>query len=378
VQAIKAEEDLLGEEGLRRIGSAWGRSLERLKQEGIDLDGYTIPETIGDMEAVRQALKHERVNLLSESYGTRVAYLYGLAHPEHLARSVMVGANPPGRFWWDDRKVEEQIADYARLWARDTVMARESTDLRATMRNVLNTLPRKWLFFTIDPAKVRLATFPLLFHRRTAAMVFDAYVAAERGDYSGLALMSLATDYVIPSMFVWGDLASKAMSADFDSTRQYGTEKPDGDRVLGSPLNVLLWGPLNYGHLPIRLIPAEFRRTKQSDVETLVLSGNIDFSTPAEYAAAELIPLLSRGRQVILSEYGHVGDIRNIHPEAAARIIVSYYNTGIADTSKAEYVPMDFRVDWGFPEFAKAALSGIVIIGAALLAGIIWWIRAVW
>src|SRR5512138_52878 len=48
----------------------------RFQQEGVDLSGYTIPGVIEDVEAARSALGYARVNLLSESYGTRVAQIY--------------------------------------------------------------------------------------------------------------------------------------------------------------------------------------------------------------------------------------------------------------------------------------------------------------
>ncbi len=378
VEALKAEDKLLSEEALKRISQAWRLSIDRLKAQGADWDGYTIPETIMDMEAVRRALQYERINLLSESYGTRIAYIYGLMYPGHIFRSVMISANPPGHFYWDPQKVDEQIEYYSRLWSKDSLMVRKSANLSATLRNVLRNLPKKWLFFSINPDKLRIITFPLLFHRYTAAMVFDAYVAAEHGDYSGIALLSLAFDYVLPSMFVWGDLASKAITADFDSTRMYNDETPRENSVLGSPLNTLLWGPLNYAQIPVKLIPQELRTARQSDVETLVLSGSIDFSTPAEYATNELLPHLPNGTQIVLPEYGHVNDIRTLRPNVTERIIVSYYNTGVADTSQIEYVPMDFSVTWGFPEIAKVMLGTGVVVGAALLAGIIFGVRAIW
>ena len=114
--------------------------------------------------------------------------------------------------------IDKQLKYYSALWSQDSVFSLKSKDLYGDMRTVLDTMPSKWLLFSIDPGKVKVVTFCLLFQRKTAAMVFDSYVAAKQGDPSGLALMSLAYDYVLPSMFTWGDLASKAVSADFDST----------------------------------------------------------------------------------------------------------------------------------------------------------------
>ncbi|MGD1045920.1 MAG: alpha/beta hydrolase [Bacteroidota bacterium] len=370
-QAFKGNGDLFGEESMKTIGRAWVASAQRLISEGIDLDGYTMLEVIEDNEAARKALGYERINLISGSYGTRVAYLYGLKHPESINRSVMISVNPPGRFVWEPKMIDRQLKRYSELWSQDSVMSLKSKDLYGDMRTVLDTMPRQWLLFSIDPGKVKVVTCCLLFQRKTAAMVFDAYVAAKQGDPSGLALMSLAYDYVLPSMFTWGDLASKAISADFDSTRNYFIDMEPSDMPLGSPLSKLLLGPLRYGGWPMRQIPEEFRQLRNSEVETLLLSGSIDFSTPAEYATKELLPYLKNGKQVILSECGHVGDVVYLHPENTRRILTSFYNTGVVDTSMNAYNKMDFNVSWGFPTLAKVAVGTLAVIGTAAVVGIV-------
>ena len=371
-KAFKGDDDPLGEASMKKIGRAWSASAQRLLAEGVDLDGYTMLETIEDNESVRRALGFERINLLSESYGTRVAYLYGLKHPECVFRSAMISVNPPGHFVWDPRIIDAQLKHYAMLWSKDSVMSRKSPDLYATMRTVLSGLPRRWLFLSINPGKVKVATFGLLFHRKTAAMVFDAYAAAEQGDPSGLALMSLAYDYLIPSMFIWGDLASKAISADADTSRSYSRDMEPEHTPLGSPMGKLLWGPLAYCRWPTRQLPEEFRQLRHSGVETLLLSGSVDFSTPPEFATKELLPCLAHGEQVILSECGHVNDMWYVNMENTRLLLSSFYKTGVPNTSLNAYVPMDFSVSWGFPKLAKLALGGVALLILTLGAVIIW------
>ena len=377
-QAIKGNGDLLGEESLQSIGRAWTASAKRLASEGIDLDGYTMIECIEDIEAVRNALGYERINLISGSYGTRVAYLYGLKHPEHIRRSAMICVNPPGGFTWEPETIDRQLRRYSDLWSQDSVMSVKSKDLYADMQHVLKNLPRKWLVFSIDPGKVKVVTFALLYHRNTAAMVFDAYEAAREGDPSGLALMSIAYDYVVPSMGTWGDMASKAVSADFDSTRNYNLEMEPLDYPLGSPMSKLQWGPLRYGSWPIQQIPEEFRRLQHSDVETLLLSGSMDFANPPELARDKLLPYLNHGTQVILSECGHFNDVMYLHPENTRRLLTSFYRTGVADTSLNTYKPMNFHVSWGFPTLAKVAVGTFTVIGTAAVVGIVLLIKKAW
>ncbi len=376
VEAMKSGGDPLAEESFRKVAGAWEASSRRFQEQGIDWNGYTIEQTIEDMEAVRGKFRYPRIDLLSESYGTRIAYFYGLMHEKSIFRSVMVAVNPPGHFIWDPAVVDEQIREYSRLWAQDSSMAARCPDLAGAMQRVLNSLPRTWCFIPISPGKVRITTFSLLYHRNTAAMAFDAFVAADNGDYSGLALMSLAFDYMLPSMIVWGDLASKGATADFDSTRDYREPVKMPQRILGSPMNSL-WAYFSYARLPLRLMPAEYRVARTSLVETLMLSGDLDFSTPPAAATRELLPYLPRGRQIILSHFGHVGDLRYLRRNSTDRMIVSYFETGVPDPPDIALVPMDFQVNWGLPVIAKASLGVLSLLAIALISALVWIARRI-
>ncbi len=184
------------------------------------------------------------------------------------------------------------------------------------MRNVAQNMLHKWLFYKINPGKVEIVAFAFLYHRNTAVMVFDSYIAAENGDPSGLALMSMAYDFIVPSLMTWGETASKAFSADFDYSHDYFTEMDPPNSIIGSPIGKLLWGSLGFGSWPIKQIPDEYRKLQHSNVETLLISGSIDFATPAEFATIELLPYLNKGNQIILSETGHVADVWNLNWEA--------------------------------------------------------------
>ena len=85
----------------------------------------------------------------------------------------------------------------------------------------MNSMPEKWLFFKIDPDKVRFATFMGLYHTGSAGAVFDAFIAADNGDASGLALVSLMTRFQLKNMdLAWGDLIAKSY-VDYDPAVDY-------------------------------------------------------------------------------------------------------------------------------------------------------------
>ena len=365
-------DDLLSKASLASFGEAMTQCAERLQAEEVDLDGYSIPEVVEDMESARAVLGYERVNLLSGSYGTRVAMIYSWMYPDSLHRSAMVAVNPPGHFVWEPDAIDAQIAYDAELCAEDSECSARTDDLAETVRNVSHNVPERWLLIPIDPGKVRLVTHFMLFHRGTAATIFDAYLAAEVGDPSGLALMSLAHDFMIPSLITWGDWAAKG-SIDYDPARDWITEMNPPNSILGSPTSLMVGtaAQLN-GGWPVAPMPDEFREVQPAEVETLLVSGSIDYSTPKQFAAEELLPALSNGEQVILSEFGHTGDVFGFQREATRHLLVTFYDTGEVDDSLFTYQPMNFDVGlMSFPFLAKVLVAVIILI-PILLAVLVW------
>ncbi|MCG2785297.1 MAG: alpha/beta hydrolase [Anaerolineae bacterium] len=354
-------QDVTSPASLTMVAEAMRACAARLEAEGVDLAGYSISEVVADMEAARQALGYPKINLLSESYGTRVAQIYAYLHPQVVSRSAMIGVNPPGHFIWEAATIERQVEQYSQLCARDADCRQHISSLADSMRKVAQNMPKGWLFINIDPGKVKIISHVLLYHRSTAPMAFDTWLAAERGDPSGFALMSLAYDLLMPKIFIWGDLLTKGGNIDYDPDRDYN-ELRAPDFILGSPMSLLIWQPASQGW-PIYPVADEFRRVHPSDVETLLINGSVDFSTPLELGRDELLPALKNGKLVTLAEMGHVNDFWSVNPSAADRLLTSFYASGQADDSGFTYLPVDFKVSLGFPLLAKILLgTGLLFI----------------
>jgi len=380
IQAAKGVGDnLLSEESIINMGDSFTRCAARMQAEGIDLDGYTVLEGIEDMEEARVGLGYDRINLLSESFGTRVAMIYAWIHPDSLYRSAMISVNPPGHLAWEPDVLDWQITYDSDLCKQDPECSTRTDDLVETMQNVAHDMPRRWLFLTIDPGRVRFFTQFFLYYRKgltgqDAAMIYDAYLAAEKDDPSGLAMISLMYDLIKPAeMMTWGQAGAMVMSTDFDPERDYFTEMNPPGSILGSPQSELAWTTLYFADWPATLIPEEYRQVQPSDEETLLLSASVDVSTPARYATEELMPSLSNGEQVNLSEFGHTVDIWDMQPEATLHILTTFYDTGVVDASLFTYQPMDFNVGFGFPLMAKISVVVILLVITIVIA-LVWFI----
>jgi pimeloyl-ACP methyl ester carboxylesterase len=371
---------LLSDAALDSYAEASARCAARLEAEGVDLAGYTMTEVIDDVEAARAALGYDRINLLGESYGSRVEMIYEWMYPQSLHRVIIVAVNPPGHFLWEPENVDAQLADYAELCARDAACSARTEDLIGSMRHVSENMPERWLFFPIDAGGVKMVTFFMLMETiqppgapvpLSGPAAIDMWLAAEEGDASGMALVSMTRNMFLPNLFVYGDLLAKGGSGgDFEG-------RADDDRtvldppgsILGSPLSLYHWGMAR--GWPVHLIPEQYLPLQATDVETLLVSGSIDFSTPPQFATEELLPYLSNGEQVILRDFGHTETFWNSQPEARLHMLTTFFSTGEVDASLYTYQPVNFDAGLGWPGLAKVLLA-IVLVVIALLVALVW------
>ena len=363
--------DLTEQATLDSMAAAYSRCASRLQKEGVDTDGYTMTEVIQDFEETRLALGYNRINLLSSSYGTRLSMIYAWIYPESIHRSAMISVNPPGRFEWRPEVMDQQIRYYSDLYKKDTENGGRTDNLAETIRKAARNMPDRWLFFPIKKGHVLIGTFMMLYHTNTAPDIFDAWIAAGEGDWSGLALLSLAVDFMLEGAAVWGDQAAKAMCADyiFESERDPLAEFMPSNSIIGAPGSIP--GVAGAKGWPAKLIADSLRQVQPSDVPTLLISGSIDFSTPARFARDDLLPFLRNGRQVILSEFGHTGDVWTKQRPALMHMLKTFFDTGEVDDSHFTYSPMSFKVGLGYPTIMKLGLAGAIFI-IVILMGIIW------
>ena len=386
-EAVRKARDLLGDEALESYTAAGASCAGRLQAEGVDLAGYTIVETIDDNEAARVALGYERISLLGGSYGTRLEMIYEWMYPDSLHRVVMLAVNPPGHFVWDAEVTDEQIEDYARLCAQDPECSTRTDDLAASMRRLSEDMPDRWLFIPIDEGGIKVITLIMLFDsiQPPGAPVplygpaaVDMWLAAEAGDASGMALASMSRNLFLPNLWTWGEGLSLAASVDdyYEPARDYRSEFEAPDTILGTPFSLVLWSMgLEW---PTHPIPQEYFQVQPTGVETLLISGSLDFSTPPQFATEELLPYLSNGEQVILKDLGHTGSFWNSQPEARAHMLSTFFDTGQLDASLYTYQPLDFDVGLGWPGLAKLLVAVVVLVPILLLV-LVWliirWIK---
>jgi len=366
-------------EAMRADGAAYRNCAKRLQDAGVDLVGYTLPQRVDDLDAARKALGYGRIDLLSESAGTRTAMIYAWRHPKRIHRSVMIGANPPGHFLWDARTTAEQIRRYAALCAKDASCRSRTPDLAASIHSAYDEIPGRWWFLPIRKGNVRLGAFWGLMHATTdgagplnAPWTIDTLLAADKGDGSGAWFLSLMTQAIFPRVQVWGDVAAFAR-ADAVHARRFFATHADRGSVIGSPgTDFLAAGGRVFDSWPATPDENQYTRVRDSKVETLLIGGRLDVATPPQNATRELLPHLPNGHEVVLPDIGHTDDFWTYQTPASNRLINTYLDRGRVDTSLYRRTPVDFTPALGHGPIAEIVLGAMLALAALTVLSLVW------
>ncbi len=382
---LKHSTDVLAEKSFKAYADGFRACAARVTQKGIDLAGYGLPQQVDDMDAARNALGYNRIDLLSESAGTRMALIYTWRYPRSIRRSVMIGVNPPGHFLWDARTTDAQMGRYAALCSKDASCSKRTDDLAATIRRTGADIPERWFLLPIKKGNVQVASFMGLMESRTsdaapvsAPTILDSWLSASDGDASGFWLTSVFGDLLFPKLFVWGEYAAVGR-VDAQAARDYfasGAHKRSSN--LGEAATALIWGG---GQLTDAwpAVPGEnaYDRVPSSKVETLLIGGALDLSTPPQIATKELLPYLPNGHEVVLPELGHTGSFFAEQPEAGSRLINTFFDSGRVDDSLYKPTSVDFTPAVRFTVIGMSVAGTMVGLPLLTVLSLLWMRRRV-
>lgn len=275
---------------------------------------YTTSEAIDDLDAVRQALGVEQVNLIGASYGTRVAQQYAARYRQHTRAIVLDGVVPNdlvvgGEFAQTFQRAIELQSALCRVDATcaarfpvDTAqqLAQVVADLKANPRSVEYRDPStaQWRNEPLPAEAVTGLAFAFSYVPQAAALLPVVLDEAAAGRYQGLAALAR--------------LASGSMAGQINRGMQWSVicAEDDDRQVPGSGQDTLL-GPqvVEYFYAACPVWPrgqrsAGFTTPLAADVPALLLSGELDPVTPPAYGDA-VVKHLPAGRHLVLTGRGH-------------------------------------------------------------------------
>ncbi|MGZ6691191.1 MAG: alpha/beta fold hydrolase [Solirubrobacteraceae bacterium] len=379
VNSLEHSPDFLSTASLKSEAAAYSACAKRLQSDGVDLAGYSLPERVDDLELARRDLRYGKIDLVSESAGTRTAMIYAWRYPHSIHRSVMVSANPPGHYLFDAKATGEQIQRYAALCAQASDCRGRTANLTASVHSAYGHIPSHWLFLPIKKGNVRVAAFFGLNNATTdgggpiaAPRTLDTLLSIDKGDGAGAWLFSVFAGLVFPRGQIWGEVAASGRT-DATYAKDYFASHADRGSVIGAPGSDLLYaGGRLLSAWPANPDENEYTHVQNSTVPTLLVGGALDFAAPPQNATRELLPHLPNGHQVVLPNLGHADDFWSYEPAASTRLIDAFLDKGRVDTSLYTKNQLDFTPSTTHGTVAEIVLAVFLGLAAIALLSLLW------
>ena len=246
--ALENSADFLGKASLSAYSQAFASCAQRLERSGVDLAGYTLAEQADDIEAARVALGYQRIDLVSESAGTRLAMIYAWRYPNSVGRSVMSGSTRPGTSSTAVAEIDQGIERYSALCAQHPACRARTGNLAASMQHTAANMPSRWYFLPIKPGNVLVGTFLGLTDDDLGGGVAlsgpnDPRLVDLRRARRPERLVAAIGDGRAhpPPSFIWGEFASIGL-ADAQPAERYFSSGADRGSIIGNPFTEFLWG----------------------------------------------------------------------------------------------------------------------------------------
>jgi pimeloyl-ACP methyl ester carboxylesterase len=300
---------------------------------GVELARHGTDDYVADLEAVREALGHRRVNAIGFSYGTRVALAWARAHPARIRSLVLDGVVPSALAVGEQFEEDGQRA-LDRLFARcagDPLCAARLPDPRGDLRRLRDRLQRQGSVevrtrhpLTGAPLQARFGLEQLravvgafLYQAETAAVLPVMLAAAASGDLGPLAAQGVAATAELEAGLS-RPLQLSILCAEDVPLVDAGSPGQDAGLFLGRSVRDALRRSCAAWPVP-RASPA-WRAPWRSEVPALLLSGGADPATAPRWAerAAKELP---NARHVVLEDQGHGVFARGCVPHLVAEFL---------------------------------------------------------
>lgn len=288
------------------------RSVAFWQERGVDLGGYTTEESADDIDALREALGVEKVNLWGASYGSHLGLATIRRHGDRIHRAVLPMVEGPDHTIKLPSNIQRQLSTIAERVQADPALSEHVPDLLALMRSVIERLADTPVTVEVpDPemgetVPVTVSAFDL--KKVTASGLGDVesirhlparYLAMSGGDFSWLAgvVLEWRRGWFGNAMAFHMDCASGASPERLRRIEEEARETLLEDLIdFPFPYIADVWGSPDLG--------AEFRAPVHSPVPVLFISGTLDGRTPVSNAD-EVAAGFATTQHLIVDGMGH-------------------------------------------------------------------------
>jgi len=293
-----------------------GKELEqcRGKWGDVALQHYTTPDVVRDMDAVRQRLGFEKLDIWGASWGTRTALLYMRQYPQHVRSAVLDGVTGPNSpLFLNEAKYAQAAldtlfkdcqADKACASAFPGLRARAMARLQQEGAQPVQYIgpDGKLATMSLEQDMLRQIVRGALYSPEGAARLPFALDRLSAGDATPiLAIANSATGFIRETMF-HGATFSSLCAEELPRAPAAAVEQASASSFArASFYNGWSEGCAGW---PVKPLPAGYDQPVRANVPVLLLSGALDPVTPP--ASAKLVQAhLPRAWHVIAPASGH-------------------------------------------------------------------------
>jgi pimeloyl-ACP methyl ester carboxylesterase len=291
---------------------------DRLTRGGVHLDTYNSVANAADVNDVRRALGYDKVNLYGVSYGTRLVQAVLHNYPDIVNSAIIDGVVPNGVDWKSaapanaERAIRVMLADCAREPDCNALFPDpedhffrlvDQLDSNPLMTTLTNPVSGEQTTQPVTGNNLVAVTFQSLYDRTHASLVPGVLAALEKGDvtpYEGLAS---------PGPLSGTNSLGMHYSIVCSEVAPYSS--PDAAAALAAPVRPEIVAAVSDENMfsscatwDVAAIPASQVQPVQSSIPTLVMSGEYDPVTPADFAAL-VAQRLSNSYSFVFPGEGH-------------------------------------------------------------------------
>jgi pimeloyl-ACP methyl ester carboxylesterase len=329
------DKDLADEESEKMEFEAIRSCRDRLLGEGINLSAYNSLENAADINAIRESLGYDQVNLYGVSYGTLLA-LHTVRHYPHILRSVILDAVLPPQNNFVLESATSMDRAFTQLFQKCAnnpecnhsypELEQEFFDLISKLNNNPARVPMKdpesgiTYQAVIDGDTFQSGAFQMLYATGLIPALPRMIYDAREGNFDFFAriMAILLFDRTTSYGMYYSVLCAE--DADFDLTGfdlshirpQFAESEKDQPALFLKTCEEWNVEPLS----------SEVDAPVYSDIPTLVLSGGFDPITPPDYGKT-VAQTLSNSYEIVFPAGGHG---QALEGECQDRIISDFLN----------------------------------------------------
>lgn len=320
---------------------------------------FTTSVAVHDLDALRAALGYQQLSIYGVSYGTRVALHYMRVYPQRTRAVVVDGVVPPPAVLGAQIAIHSQNAldQVVKRCTEDSACRQKFSDVAASFSIVADRLresaiplelahPVTGEHTTLDLSYDHLITwvrFSLYAPETTALIPVTLSEAAYQRNYLPIASNALRMLHNVSTAMAYGMHNAVVCTEDAPF---YSGQQIDFAHLESTYIGRDMYDTLKAmcSAWPQGIRDADMKITIESDVPTLILSGEYDPITPPAWGEA-ILPGLSNVRHVVAPGQGHGTLARGCMPQLIDHFIQTPDPVNLDTQCIANLKPFPFFLD---------------------------------